>query len=129
MASTGQGGPERHPGRHRQPPTGPQSPTLTPLTVTDVAAITGTHIGEEYIVSRYFDLEDVFAELRIVEELEPYAIVRKQYTEDADALRRSIAHRERRGHLFLPLEDELAVVEAFERGARRIEVTEFGLGL
>jgi hypothetical protein len=74
-------------------------------------------------------LEDEFFEPVVVEDLEPYCVVKEQYTEHAEILKQSVFNWERRGHLFFLMKDELAVKDAVERGATPIEETEFVLGL
>ncbi|PSP83990.1 hypothetical protein BRC83_06235 [Halobacteriales archaeon QS_1_68_17] len=75
------------------------------------------------------DLAEEYVEFEVVEDLEPYCVVKEQYTEHADILRDSVAHWERRGHLFFLLESELAVREAVERGATPVAETDFVVGL
>ena len=65
----------------------------------------------------------------VVENLEPYCVVKEKYTKHADILRNSVANWERDGQLFFLMKDELSVREAVEKGARRIEETEFVVGL
>lgn len=74
-------------------------------------------------------LSEAYFEPVIVEDPEPFCVVKEKYTGHAEILKRSVAHWERRGHLFFVMKDELAVREAVERGAERIEETEFVLGL
>jgi hypothetical protein len=74
-------------------------------------------------------LEDAYYEPIVVEDLEPYCVVKEQYTEHADVLKQSVLNWERRGYLFFLMEDDLAVKDAIERGATPIEETEFVLGL
>lgn len=66
---------------------------------------------------------------RVVEDLEPYCVVKEQYTDHADILRNAIAHWQRRGHNFFLLEDELAVKAALEAGATMVAETDLAMGL
>ena len=82
------------------------------------------------------DIEDVRARLAeayyepvLVEDVDPYCVVREKYTKHADVLQESVAFWERRGHLFFLLPDELVVEEALEAGATPLEETEFVGGL
>lgn len=84
--------------------------------------------ADEFDEVRAF-LREEYYELEVVEDLEPYVVVKEQYTEHADILRNSVAHWTRRGHNFFLVKDELSVKEAVEKGARRIEETEFEVGL
>ncbi|MFB6299360.1 MAG: hypothetical protein ABEH65_03795 [Halobacteriales archaeon] len=76
-----------------------------------------THLTEEY-----FDP-------RVIEDPEPYCVVKEMYTEHAAILRDSVAHWERAGHLFFLMKDELAVKEALEQGATHISETDFVPGI
>jgi len=59
-------------------------------------------------------LSEVYSEPVMVEGLDAYCVVEEQYTEHADILRDSVAHWERRSHLFFLMKDELSVKEALE---------------
>ena len=74
-------------------------------------------------------LEDAHYDPQVVTDLEPYCVVIDKYDEHAAILRKSVASWERRGHRFFLLKDDLAVREALERGADRVDETEFALGL
>jgi len=74
-------------------------------------------------------LRDAYYDPVVVDDAEPYCVVREQYTKHADILRESVAFWERRGHLFFLLPDELAVKEALEAGATPLGETEFAVGL
>jgi len=74
-------------------------------------------------------LESEYYELDVVDGLEPYCVVKEQYTEHAEILKQSVAHWERRQHLFFLMKDDLALKEAIEAGATPIADTEFVLGL
>lgn len=76
----------------------------------------------ELLVDAYFDPV-------VVEDLEAYCVVKEAYTEHADILRQSVAHWERRGQLFFLMKSELAVREAVEHGATRLDETDFVLGV
>jgi hypothetical protein len=74
-------------------------------------------------------LADAFYEPVVVEDLEPYCVVIEQYEKHAEILRQSVATWERDGHRFFLLKDDLAVREAVERGATRVEETSFVVGI
>ena len=74
-------------------------------------------------------LEAEYYEPVVVEDLELYCVVKEKYTKHADILRNSVANWERDGQLFFLMKDELSVREAAEKGARRIDDTEFVVGL
>lgn len=74
-------------------------------------------------------LRDEYFEPRVIEDLEPYCVVKEKYSRHADVLRNSVANWERDGHLFFLMKDELSVLEAVEQGASRIDETEFVVGL
>ncbi len=74
-------------------------------------------------------LSDAYFDPVVPEDLDSYCVLKEQYTEHADILRDSVANWERRGHLFFLMKDELSVKEALERGARRLDETEFVLGV
>jgi hypothetical protein len=92
--------------------------------------------GEEYRFegpAEEFDavrdrLEDGYYDPVVVEDLEPYCVVKEQYTEHAEILKQSVLSWERQGHLFFLMKDELAVDEAVERGATPIDETDYVLG-
>ena len=65
----------------------------------------------------------------VIEDPEPYCVVKEKYTKHADILRNSVVNWERRGHRFFIMKDELAVKEALERGPQRLEETDFVLGI
>lgn len=68
-------------------------------------------------------------EPRVVEDVEPYCVVKERYEPHADILRESVAHWQRRGHNFFLMSDERAVEAALEQGATRVSETEFVVGL
>jgi len=74
-------------------------------------------------------LADEYIEFVVVEELEPYCVVKGKYTEHADILRDSVIHWEHDGQLLFVMKDELSVNEAIERGATPIADTEYVVGL
>lgn len=74
-------------------------------------------------------LKEEYFDLVIVDDIEPFCVVKEQYTEHADILKQSVAHWERREHMFFVMKDDLAVREAEERGAERLEETEFVMGI
>lgn len=74
-------------------------------------------------------LAEEYFELVVVDDLEPYCVVKETYTKHADILRNSVANWERDGHLFFLMKDDLSVLEAEEQGATRITETEFVVGL
>ena len=61
--------------------------------------------------------------------LEPYCVVKEQYTALADMLRNSVVHWSHEGHNFFILKDEQSVREAVEQGATPIAQTEFVISL
>lgn len=118
-------------------------------------------VDDEYLLSHYFDREDVFDALEeyydhdgyrfevpadefediqeylrseyfdpvVVDDLEPYCVVKEQYTEHAAILRNSVLKWERDGQMFFLMKDENAVQLALERGATLIEETSYVVGL
>lgn len=65
----------------------------------------------------------------VVDDPEEYCVVTEQYAKHADILRDAVIHWKRRGHRFFVLSDERAVEQALERGAVRIDQTDFVLGI
>lgn len=74
-------------------------------------------------------LEEEYYSLKRVEDLEPYCVVKEQYTPHADILRNSVAKWERRGYNFFLMKDELSVSKALEDGATKITETNLAIGL
>jgi hypothetical protein len=74
-------------------------------------------------------LEDAYFSPVEVTDLEPYCVVVETYDEHAAILKQSVATWERRGHRFFLMESDLAVKDAVERGATRIEETDLVVGL
>lgn len=65
----------------------------------------------------------------VADELEPYCVVKEQYTPHAEILKRSVIHWSRDGYNFFLLRDPQAVEYAIEQGAQRIEETNLVLGI
>ena len=74
-------------------------------------------------------LAEEYIEFVVVEELEPYCVVKDKYTEHAEILRDSVVSWERDGQMFFLMKDELSVNEAIEREATPIGDTEYVVGL
>ena len=64
-------------------------------------------------------LEEYFYELRRVgpDEIEPYCVVKRKYTDHADILRNSVYHTSRSDWNVFVMEDRLSAEQALERGA------------
>lgn len=75
------------------------------------------------------DLAEEYHELEIVENLDPYCVVKEQYTDHAAILRESVANWTRDGHHFFLMKDDLAVKTALEHGATRISETDLVVGV
>jgi len=100
------------------------------------------HLSAYYNDERYrFEVpcdafEDVADYLReqwfepvIVDDVEAFCVVKEQYTDHAEILKRSVVHWSRRGHNFFVLKDPFSVDRAVEQGATRIEDTDLVVGL
>lgn len=74
-------------------------------------------------------LEDEYFEPVVADDLEAFCVVKEQYTEHAEILRHSVANWERDGQLFFLMKDAHSVRLAEERGATRIEETNYVVGL
>lgn len=74
-------------------------------------------------------LEDNYYEPTIVEDIEAFSVVIEQYSKHADILRNSVIHWTRDGYYFCVIQDPLAVDQAVEQGATRLEDTDLVLGL
>ena len=74
-------------------------------------------------------LEDNYYEPTIVEDVEAFSVVKEQYTKQADILRNSVMHWTRDGYHFFVMQDPLAVDQAVEQGATRLEDIELVLGI
>lgn len=82
------------------------------------------------------DLDSVLDALRangfdpsLVEETEPYTVVKAEYTPYAEILKRSVAFWSRQEHNFFLMRDMAAVERALTEGATRLADTEFVSGL
>lgn len=74
-------------------------------------------------------LEDAYYDSVVVSDLEPYCVVIEKYEKHGEILKQSVANWERSGHRFFLMRSEFAVEKALQRGATRIEETEFVVGL
>lgn len=74
-------------------------------------------------------LADEYYDLVVVDDPEPYCVVKEQYTPHADILRNAVVSWERRGQRFFLLKDDLAVRQALEQGAERVAETPYALGI
>jgi hypothetical protein len=74
-------------------------------------------------------LDEQYYKLVVIDDPEPYCVVKEQYTPHADILRNSVAHWSRDDHSFFLMKDELSVREAREAGASPISETSFVVGL
>ena len=74
-------------------------------------------------------LEDEYFEPVVADDLESFCVVKQKYTEHADILRNSVANWERDGQRFFLMKDEHSVRLAEEKGATRIEETNYVVGL
>lgn len=74
-------------------------------------------------------LEDAYYDPVVVSDLEAYCVVIEQYEKHAEILKLSVANWECSGHRFFLMRSEFAVEKALQRGATRIEETEFVVGL
>lgn len=72
-------------------------------------------------------LESRYYEPVLVDDLKEFAFAKKQYTEHADILRNSVMHWTRRDHHFFITQDQLAVEQAVEQGATRLDGTDLVL--
>jgi hypothetical protein len=105
---------------------------------TDVFdALTEYYNGEKYRFEVPADeiddvtqlLEDEYFEPVIVDDLEPFCVLKEKYTEHAEILRNSVANWERDGQRFFLMQDDHAVRFAEEQGATRIEETNYVIGI
>lgn len=74
-------------------------------------------------------LGDYFYEPVTVEEFGEFCVVKEQYTAHAEILRNAVETWSRHGHNFFLMKDPLAVDQAVEQGAERVEETEFVVGV
>lgn len=75
------------------------------------------------------ELAEEYYELELIENLEPYCVVKDQYTDHAAILRESVANWTRDGYHFFLMKNELAVKTALEHGATRISETDLVVGV
>ena len=68
-------------------------------------------------------------DLQIVNELEEFCVVKEEYTEHSEIPRNSVLHWNRDGYNFFLMKDPIAVDQAIEQGATRIEATDLVLGI
>ena len=74
-------------------------------------------------------LGDQWFEPVIVDDIASFCVVKEQYTNHAEILKRSVMHWSRRGYNFFVMKDPVAVDRAVELGATRIEDTDLVGGL
>ena len=74
-------------------------------------------------------LGDQLFEPVIVDDMASFCVVKEQYTNHAEILKRSVMHWSRRGYNFFVMKDPVAVDRAVELGATRIEDTDLVVGL
>jgi hypothetical protein len=117
--------------------------------------ITVFPVDEEYLFTHYFERTDIFESIQeyrfevpadefeavreqlvenyydlvVVDDLEPYCVVKEAYTSHADILRASVIHWSRDGYNLFILKDETAVAQAVEQGATPIAETDLVLGV
>jgi hypothetical protein len=65
----------------------------------------------------------------VVDKLEPYCVVKEQYTPHAEILKQSVINWSRDGYNFFLMRDPQAVEYAIEQGAERLDETNFVLGI
>lgn len=65
----------------------------------------------------------------IVDDIASFCVVKEQYTNHAEILKRSVIHWSRRGFNFFVMKDPVAVDRAVELGATRIGDTDLVVGL
>lgn len=74
-------------------------------------------------------LRDAYYAPTVIDDPEPYCVVKERYTEHADILRNAVLHWQRRGYNFFLMKDVVSVREALELGATRLKETDMVLGL
>lgn len=74
-------------------------------------------------------LADYYYEFDVVDDLEPYCVVKEAYTPHADILKSSVIHWSRDGYNFFVMKDEASVAQAVEQGATPIAETALVLGI
>lgn len=77
---------------------------------------------QDFLESNYY--KPIF-----VDDPAAFAVVKEQYTEHADILRNAVMHWTRDGYHFFIMQDPLAVDQAIEQGATRLEETDLVLGI
>ena len=73
-------------------------------------------------------MADHFYELKVVENVEPFTVVKRRYSEHPELLSRNAVDRWPQGdyHVFV-LKDQLAVEQAVNHGAKRLSEADFEL--
>ena len=74
-------------------------------------------------------LQEAYYDPTVVEDLEPYRVIKEKYTEHAEILQHSVLHWERGDYNFFLMKDDLAVKDALERGAMKLAETDKVAGL
>lgn len=74
-------------------------------------------------------LEQYGYEPEVVDDIGEFCVVKDQYTEHAEILKRSVEHWSRDNHHFFIMEDPQAVEYAVEQGAEQLADTIFVLGI
>lgn len=74
-------------------------------------------------------LENNYYKPIFVDDVENFAVVKEQYTEHADILRNAVMHWTREGYHFFIMQDPVAVDQAVEQGATRLEEIDLVLGI
>lgn len=71
-------------------------------------------------------LADHYYELKVVENVEPFTVVKRRYSDHPELLFRNAVERWSQGdyHVFV-LKDQLAVEQAVNQGAKRLSETDF----
>jgi hypothetical protein len=101
-------------------------------------ALSAFYDGDEYrfeVPEREWDtvadtLREYHYEPTVVENAEPFVVVKEQYTQHAEILKLSVANWTRRGHNFFLLKDPLAVERAVqEHGATLATETDLVVGI
>jgi len=69
-------------------------------------------------------LEDHFYQANLVDDIEPYCVVKKQYSEHKDILRNAVVKFERGQHNIFLMKDQLSVDQAIEQGATAADDTD-----
>lgn len=75
-------------------------------------------------------LREFYYDPEVVEDVEPFVVVKEEYTPHAEILRNSVANWTRRGHNFFLMTDPLSVERAVqEQGATPVAETDLVVGL